>query len=170
MTSLQTSLNDGRLAVWAVASIDDISAPTTSELNAGVSLQCVIDADGGIIGFSPQVARVDTAALCSVFDTTAAGRLSFNDPGLRFYKQVPDTDDQGSDPVFELLGTTGYTGNIVMRRDLPEDAAWATGQQVEVYPVTTFIRQEGDTPKNSVHKYTIPLSMNAPPNLNAVVA
>lgn len=167
----QASINDGRLAVWVVPTIADISSPDVSELNAGDALQCFIDADGGLIGLSPEVARIDTSALCSKFDTSAAGRLSFSNPGLRLYKQVTVLTSQGTDAIFDLLaGADGFIGYLVIRRDLDEAAVWASGQQVEVYPVTTTIRQEGDAPKNSIHKYTVPLSMNAPPNLNAVVS
>lgn len=157
------SVNDGRIKVWEVPSISNIAAPTVAELNAGRALECDLDSDGGLMGFTPQTARIDSSPMCGTFDITVAGRVSFNEPGLKMIKRGT------SDPNIGVL-IAGYATNIVIRRDLTSSTAWAAAQKVEVYPVECNTRQEGETPKNSIHKIVYPLSMSVQPNLDAVVA
>lgn len=159
---MATILNDGNIRVWAVPTIADLAEPSPTELNAGDALECVLSADGGLVGFSPDIAQVDASSLCNTYDVTVPGRLSFSGTGLKFNKQ------SGTDEIFDLL-INNYLTHIVIRRDIPSTTAWTAGQPVEVYPVRCAERQEGETAKNSVHTYTVPLGIVAPPQLRAEV-
>lgn len=155
-------LNDGNIRVWAVPTIADMAEPSPTELNAGDALECFLAADGAMTGFSPETAQVDVSALCDKFDIQLPGRQSFSNMGLTFLKQG------AVDEIFDLL-VDNYEFYVVIRRDFPSTTAWATTQPCEVYKVRASERAEGDTPKNSAHKYTVPLGPIASPKLRAVV-
>jgi hypothetical protein len=154
---------DGQVRVSFVGSISNIAAPTTSELNAGTLLQSTLTADG-LIGFEASTAEVDTTSLASTFNTKNIGRDDYSGTMLRLKKQTV-----GSDTVRTLLAraTTGY---IVIRRGIAETTAWASSQQVEVYPVICGRRKELQPEANSVMKYEVPTPITSAPNPDAVVA
>lgn len=154
---------DGQVRVAYVPSISNNSAPTTTELNAGILLQSYITADG-LIGFEATTAEVDTTSLASTFDTKNIGRDSYSGTMLRLKKQT-----LGADTPRATL-TRGTTGYIAIRRGLAESTAWASSQQVEIYPVICGRRKEVTPTANSVFKYEIPMPITASPSPDAVVA
>ncbi len=160
------SFNDGRIAVWDVPTIANIAAPTVAELNAGFALQCLIDADGGIVGFEPETAEIPNDKLCSVNDSKTIGRESYSNTMIKLYRQGNNTDTDAT----RARMVRGYTTYIVIRRDLAETTAWAANQKVEVFPVICAGRKEEPYAKNSVHKYNVPTMITGATNLNAVVA
>lgn len=153
---------DGNTRVAYVPAISNIAAPTASELNAGILLQDYMTADG-LMGYEATSAEVDTSALSSTFDTKVPGRDSFSGTGLRIKKQ------SGTDTIFNTLtkNTTGYT---VIRRGVASTTAWASSQNVEVYPITCGREKRLQPTANSVEKYEIPTMVSAQPNLRAAVA
>lgn len=154
---------DGQVRVAFVATIANIAAPTVAELNAGILLHDTMTADG-LIGYEATTADVDTSALSSTFDTVSIGRDSYSGTALRLKKQTV-----GADTVRTTLsrGTTGFT---VVRRGLPATTAWASTQQVEVYPIICGRRKEIVPAKNELLKYEVPTKINISPNPDAVVA
>lgn len=154
---------DGNTRVAFVPAIASIAAPTTTELNAGTLLQQYITADG-LMGFEATTAEVDTTSLASTFDTKTIGRDSFSGTGLRLKKQT-----YGSDTPYSTM-TRATSGNIVIRRGLPETTAWASGQALEVYPVTCGQTKYLAPEANSVQRYEVPTPITAAPNLRAAVA
>lgn len=156
------SLADGRTRVAYVPSIASIAAPATAELDAGILLQTVITPDG-LMGFDATTAAVDTSKLASTFDTGTIGRDSFSGTGLRLVKQT------GTDTAYTTL-TRSTTGYIVVRRDVDETTAWASDQDVEVYPIICGRRKNLPPEKNSVRKYEVPMMITDDPNIDATVA
>lgn len=154
---------DGNVRVAYVATISNIAAPTTTELNAGILLQSTLTADG-LIGFEATTAEVDTTSLASTFNTKNIGRDDYSGTMLRLKKQTV-----GSDTVRTTL-TRGTTGYIVIRRGITETTAWASSQQVEVYPIICGRRKELTPTANSVMKYEVPTPITSAPNPDAVVA
>ena len=77
---------DGNTRVAWVPTIATKTAPTTTELNAGILLQSFITADG-LAGFEPETADVDTTSLASTFNTVTNGRDTFSGTMLRLKKQ-----------------------------------------------------------------------------------
>lgn len=156
------SLADGRTRVAWVPSIASLSAPTTTELNAGTLLQSLLTPDG-LVGFEPDTADVDVSALDSTFNTVVAGRAGFSGTMLRLKKQT------GTDAVYNLLvrDLAGYT---VIRRDVTASTAWASGDKVEVYPAVLGEVRNLPPEANSLHKYEVPVKISSTPSLRATVA
>jgi hypothetical protein len=153
---------DGKTRVYWVTTIANTAAPTTTELNAGISLQATLTADG-LNGLAPDTADVDTSSLASTFNTTVNGRTSFSNTMLRLKKQ------SGTDTIFTTLvrDTAGY---LVVRRSVTESTAWASAQAVEVYPALCGEVARMDPEPNSVERYQIPIKITASPSLRAAVA
>lgn len=153
---------DGNTRVSWVPTISNNAAPTTTELNAGFTLQAVITADG-LVGFEASTAEVDTTALNSTFDTKNIGRDSFSGTMLRLKKQ------SSGDTAYTTL-VRGATGYIVIRRDVTETTAWTSSQAVEVYPVicgqSKFLAPEA----NTVRRYEVPVMVTSAPTLRATIA
>lgn len=156
-------ITDGFTKVWSVPTIANIAAPTTTELNAGTSLEGILTPDG-LSGFQPSTAAVDTSALNSTFNTEIPGRVSFSNTLLRLKKQ-----SQAADAVYNTL-VYQYSTNIVIRRGMSAASAWATGQAIEVYPVQVAQVSNQDPAANTVQRYEIPLMFPSSPNLRAAVA
>lgn len=157
------SLADGQTRVAYVPSIASQSAPTTTELNAGILLQSLITPDG-LIGFEPTTADVDTSALNSVYSTVDIGRDSFSGTMLRLKKQTT------GDTAYTTLGTRGTSGFVVIRRSVAETTAWTSSQAVEVYPIKTGRRRRLAPEANAIEKYEIPMKIYQAPNIDAVIA
>lgn len=154
---------DGQVRVAYVPTIANIALPTTTELNAGILLHDTMTPDG-LQGFEATTAPVDTSALSSTFDTNSIGRDSYSNTLVRLKKQTV-----GSDTIRTTL-TRGTLGYIVIRRGIPATTAWASTQQVEVYPIICGRRKEQAPTKNALLFYEVPTMINIAPNPDAAVA
>lgn len=154
---------DGQVRVAYIPTISNIALPTTTELNAGILLHDTMTPDG-LQGFEATTADVPTDKLSSTFDTVTIGRDSYSGTALRIDKQTP-----GADTIRSTLarGTTGY---IAIRRGYAATLAWATSQQVEVYPIICGRRKEIAPAKNTLLMYEVPTKIWVAPNPDAVVA
>lgn len=160
------ALTDGNTRVAWVGAVSNINNPTTTELNLGILLQSTLTSDG-LMGFEASTGDVDNTSLASTFNTKVPGRADFSGTGLRLKKQNPTA----SDTIYNTL-TFNTSGFIVIRRDSAQGTAWATGDKVEVYPVTCgqikILPPEGGN--NSVRKYEVPTLITSDPALRATVA
>lgn len=156
------SNTDGRIRIYSVPAIANISAPTVAELNAGVQLDGLITPDG-LVGFEPDTGDVDNSKINSTFTTTTAGRASFSGTLLRLIKQT------GTDVVYNTL-VEYYETNIVIRRDTPSGTAWTVGDKVETYPVQCGFVRNLAPEANAVHKYEVPTKITRQPALRGTVA
>jgi len=151
---------DGRVKVYSVPTIANRNAPTTAELNAGVSLAGTLTPDG-LVGFEPDTADVDASSLNSTFGTNVPGRASFSGTLLRLKKQ------SGTDTIYNTL-VRDFATNIVVRRDgTLESAAWGASQKVEVYPGVCGTVRNLAPEANAVQKYEVIFKINPEPNLYA---
>lgn len=153
---------DGNTRVFYVAAISNIAAPTTTELNAGIRLDTILTKDG-LMGFEPETAPVDTTSLSATFNTSGAGRDSFDKNALRFKKQT------ATDTIYNTL-TKGTVGNIVIRRSIAAGTAWASSQPIEVYPFICGQTKKLSPEENTLERYDVPVLINSEPNLRATVA
>lgn len=151
---------DGNLKVSFVASIANINSPTTTELNAGSSLETLITPTG--LQIKPTTAGVDTSNLASTFTTQGVGRRSFAIT-VEMKRQTP------TDTAYNLLPyrTSGY---LVVRRNLASTTAWASTQPVEVYPVTTGEPELTPPAINEVQKFTSSMMVTSDPATHAAIA
>lgn len=145
-----------------VPTIANINAPTTTELNAGLLLQDVLTVDG-LSGFQANTTSVDNTALSSTFSTSFPGRDEFSNTQLKLKKQV------SSDTAYTTL-TKNTTGNIVIRRYISASTAWASGQNIDVYPITVGRPSDEDYNAGNVAKYNVPVMISSAPSLRASVA
>ncbi|MGW4803005.1 phage tail tube protein [Kitasatospora sp. NPDC004272] len=155
-------ISDGRTRVAWVSSIANINAPTTTELNGGLDLTPRLTPDG--LKMDPTTADVDTSSLASTFDTTEVGRIKYD---------AELTLKRGSTTPEDLAYTTlvyGAHGYLVIRRGLTYATAWASGQQVEVYPVACGERANKAPAANEVMKWMAPLKVTTAPATAAAVA
>jgi hypothetical protein len=153
-------LSDGNFKVSWLLNVSNVHAPTVAELAAGTSLEQFITPDG--YKNKASTAPIATSSLASTFDTEAAGRKKF-DISLELMRQtLPD-------PVYALLAYKA-AGYLAVRRTLANTTAWASTQQVGIFPVQCGQREESDAAENEVQTYTVPLFLTADPDDNAVVA
>ncbi|MEU5664761.1 hypothetical protein [Streptomyces longwoodensis] len=155
-------ISDGKTRVAWLSTVANINAPTTAELNAGADYTKRITPDG--LKLDPSTADVDTSSLASTFDTKTVGRVGF-DVELTFKRGDNPTDDA---PYSTLkYGVSGY---LVVRRGLAYTTAWATGQKVEVYPITCGEPQNSSPAANEVMKFVSPMRVTDTPATAATVA
>lgn len=159
MTDLRT---DARTKVWYVPTISNQAAPTTTELNAGTALECLMTPDG-LVGFEPSTSEIDNSSLCSDFSTKLPGRSEFSGTLIRLKKQ------SGTDSVYALL-VRDVNGYIVIRRGPLASVAWASSDKVEVYPIQTGETRNLPPESNGLQKYEVPFSVVTSPTIRAVVA
>lgn len=152
--------DDGNTKVSFVSTIANIAAPTTTELNAGTSLETYITPNG--LQIKASTATVDTSNLASTFTTQGVGRRSFAIT-VEMKRQTP------TDVAYNLLPyrTSGY---LVVRRTTTASSAWVSGQVIEVYPVTTGEPELAPPAANEVAKFTSMMTVTSDPNTRAVIA
>jgi len=152
--------DDGNTRVSFVPSIASISAPTTTELNAGTALESYITPTG--LQIKAATAAVDTSNLASTFTTQGVGRRSFTIT-VEMKRQTP------TDVAYNLLPykTSGY---LAVRRTKAATVAWTSGDVIEVYPVTTGEPELAPPAANEVAKFTSSMMVTSDPSTRAVIA
>lgn len=152
--------SDGRVKIFAVPSVADKSAPTTTELTAGVDLTAFFPKDG----LNPAITQnsVDTSSLADVFDTAVPGTEGGDIPLTLQRDNVTDTAwDHFTRDLDEFL--------VVRRGPLASDA-FAIGDNVEVYDFISQHPQPNQTATNAVDTFTVTLHNKTAPDRKAVVA
>ncbi|PJN24063.1 hypothetical protein [Kitasatospora sp. CB02891] len=162
---MSDTIADGYTRVSWVATIANITAPALPELTAGTSIDLTPRMTPDGLNIEPKTALVDTGALASTFDTSELGRVSYDNPDLTFKRGTTPAEDR---PYTTLV--RGVHGYVVVRRNVPYTTAWASGQQVEVYPVACGERINAKSAKNEVMKWSLPLAVTTEPAPNAVIA
>ncbi|MER6531155.1 hypothetical protein [Streptomyces sp. NPDC001508] len=155
-------ISDGKTRVAWLSTVANINAPAVAELTAGADYTKRITPDG--LKLDPSTADVDTSSLASTFDTKTVGRVGF-DTELTFKRGDTPTDDA---PYSTLK--YGVSGFLVVRRGTAYTTAWATGQKVEVYPVTCGEPQNSSPAANEVMKFVSPMKVTDAPATSATVA
>lgn len=120
-------LGDGMVKVTFCLTLTSVSAPSATELNAGVDLQERITREG--LDISPEQSPVDNTSLASTKETEDAGTVKESIEVT--YKRAQNSVD---DTAWNTLvpGTLGY---LAIRRTKPHGDAWAAGDEAEIYPV-----------------------------------
>ncbi|WP_318201035.1 hypothetical protein [Streptomyces sp. SCL15-4] len=155
-------ISDGKTRVAWLSTVANINAPTVTELTAGADYTKRITPDG--LKLDPSTADVDTGSLASTFDTKTVGRVGF-DVELTFKRG----DTVGDDAPYTTL-KYGVSGFLVVRRGLAYNTAWASGQKVEVYPITCGEPQNSSPAANEVMKFVSPMKVTDAPATAATVA
>ncbi|MEV7599864.1 hypothetical protein AB0O91_21020 [Kitasatospora sp. NPDC089797] len=155
-------ISDGNTKVAWASSVANVQSPTAAELTAALDWTTRITPDG--LKTDPTTADVDTSSLASTFETKVPGRKSYS-AEITCKRGSTPADDQ---PYATLTyGTTGY---LIVRRGLPFQTAFGTGQQVEVYPVACGEPQNIAPTANEILKFQVPLKVISDPATRAIVA
>lgn len=154
-------LADGYTKVTYVPTIADISAPTVSELTAGTDLECLIT--GG--GFAPTVNEeaVSVPKLCETITAEAPGRAT-HQIQLTMVRKDNSSEDVGWTTL--LRNTEGY---LVVRYGVAYDTAYASGDDVQVFPGSAGERRPQTPEANSAITFMSQWYVSAQPDLDAVV-
>jgi hypothetical protein len=155
-------ISDGKTRVAWLATVANINAPTAAELTAGADYTKRITPDG--LKLDPSTADVDTSSLASTFDTKTVGRVGFD---------VELTFKRGDNPTDDAPYTTlkyGVSGFLAVRRGVAYTTAWASGQKVELYPITCGEPQNNSPAANEVMKFVSPMRVTDTPATSATVA
>lgn len=141
--------------------IADKTGPTTGELAAGTDISCALQ-KGGWTG-TPTFNNVEAARACETFDAQAQGTWSASPTGTFFRDNVP-----GSDTAWGLW-EHGDDGYIVIRYGTAHDAAYANGQQVEVWPVQSSEPVMNENAANTSATFQVGFAVTSQPELKAVI-
>lgn len=153
--------HDGMYKVAWVPTIADTAAPTTTELGAGVDLECRITPTG--LTREASTERKDTSKLCSTFSTQSAGRRSFN-LQVVVVRQEGDTDGVEAALVYKA------NGFLVIRDNAPSATDWTAADEVEVYPVQVDQPSKSAPAANEDQTITVGFALTGDPVLDAAVA
>lgn len=161
-------VHDGNYLVSWVDSIEDINAPTTTELETGIALECQLTPEG--LGREAEDEPVNTSRLCSVFTTQQVGRTTF-EVSLTLVR-LDEANMSGTDPTDEAYRTLlkGKRGFLVVRDNASAEVPWAAEDDVEVFPVQCGTRSKASPAANELQTFTLPLMVTADPALYGVVA
>ena len=141
---------DGNVKVAWVTTISNTSAPTSSELNAGVDLTSWITPDG--LNITTETADVDTTAVNSTQNTYAVGRRT--DSASLTFKH------QGFAAAPWTTFASNPSGYVVVRRGIAGSTAWAASQKVLVYPAQAGYRALAPYAANEVEKFSVDFKIN----------
>ncbi len=156
---MATIIIDGRTRVSFCTAVANVSAPTTTELNAGTALEGLIRLDGLDVGMT--TGRVDNSSLASTFNTERVGRKK-PQISITFHHDTVDT-------VWGLL-TYRTTGFLVIRMGVDRTTAWTSTQKVKVYPIECGEYSDEKPAPDSNWDYTLDFAVTADPDQRAVVA
>ncbi|MFJ2631058.1 hypothetical protein ACIO6U_03715 [Streptomyces sp. NPDC087422] len=155
-------ISDGNTKVCWATSLSSLTAPPVAELNAAADWTDRVTPDG--LKTDPTTADVPTGSLASRQDTNTVGRVGW-DVSLTCKK---GTTLQELAPFNTLK--YGVSGILIVRRGLPYEDAFATGQEIEIYPVICGERMNIAPEANSVAKFTSPMKLETPAVPDAVAA
>jgi hypothetical protein len=149
--------NDGQIRVSVVASIANIAAPTTAELNAGTLITNFITKDGLTVPADQNY--VDNSSLAETYDAQVVGSFggAITMTGIR---------DNATDTFWDLVVYATNT-HLVVRRGTPTGTAWGASQKVEVYPIQWHEPLPVQTASNEQGRFTAAAAVRSQPNLKA---
>lgn len=149
-----------KVEVWVVPTISSVTAPTTTEMDAGTRLTDFIR--GGVsIDFSSSL--VDNATLASAFNSTAPGTFG---GGLNSLNGV--LRDNESDDAWDALprDTAGY---LCIQVGTATGTAWASGDVVDVYPWQVVSRNTGDLARDQLVTFDVGFAITSEPTFGVTV-
>lgn len=158
--------HDGNyLVTFVPGGLTNKAAPTKTELDGGVALECRLTPTG--LTREASTERKDTSKLCSTFSTQSAGRRSFN-------LQVVAVREEGDTSGVEAALVYKALGDLVIRDNkLSEDnggTGWTAADEAEVYPVQCDQPTKSAPAANEDQTVTVGFAMTGDPVLDAVVA
>lgn len=160
----------GVLRLSFVPSVANKSAPTTTEINAGTDLTAFLKRDGLTTPKSGKT--ISLADVSSPFDKTGAGTYGGDAMTLKFYRDSVSGSDTAWSTLVPLSAAApaGTEGFLVVRRFGGASVAFATGNVVEVWPVSVISREMDAIAENEAQSFTVMCAVTDEPDDGAVVA
>jgi hypothetical protein len=149
--------------VWFVTTLSSTTAPTATQINAGVDLTPFLRRDGLSTPNSGSV--IDIADAASQFNKTAPGTRGGDALTLNLYRESVAANDDAWDATAEL--TAGY---IVVRRFGGSTVNATAGDKVEVYTGTVISREMQQIGDNDPQRFNVMFSVESEPSMSATVA
>lgn len=153
--------HDGVVQWHYVASISDITAPTTTEVATSTRLPNITN-----YTTPASESEVDTSDIDSLYDTAVVGTTKAGPIELTFKRDDTDETDTWDgltlrDTGFLVKLTFGGSGT---------DGAPAASDLAEVYPVQVGQRRPEGYGRNSTQKFMVSFYVTSDPELDAVLA
>mgnify|MGYP007075791481 CR=1 FL=1 len=152
-----------------VTDIADPTAPTTTELEGGVDLSCIMATSYEVRADTSDT--VSEKAVCDTANSDTPTAKNYIGNLVLFRQWDGDTDewDSSIDPV-ATFPSGRIPGFFVRRTGLPYDTAYTEGDVVEVYKFITDEPQHAGGTDQGMVKVTVPLHKQGVMELDAVVA
>lgn len=154
---------EGKGRLYTVPTIANISAPTTTELNAGTNLTSFTPRDGFIPNLNQNF--VDVSAINDSFDLTQIGSEGGNFT-LTFYRD----DVAANDTAWNFFVAANQSGFLAWREAVASAIAWASTQKLMVWPYSAHKPIPAGTASNEGRKFTVGVAIPTAPDRNATVA
>lgn len=131
MAELPSTPADGNVKVVLVPTITDAAAPSVAELTAATDLSLYLTSDGFTPGLSEQTVADERLASTATYEQPGRSSRTLDVTYIDNTNSAnADTDNEAKDTL--VPGSTHY---LVVRRGKAWDAAFATGDKVQVWPV-----------------------------------
>lgn len=136
---------EGNDAVWFVPAIANLTAPTVTEINAGINLSCYIK---GTFDINNEQGTGDDRRLCSKQTFQTLGRVTTSVQPITYVYDPQAPTGDAENEAYETL-TQGTKGYLVRRRGLDaQDVDIAAAQKVTVVPIECGVQDEDPIPDN----------------------
>lgn len=150
MVDVPSTPADGNIATWLVPEIADTTAPTVTEIVAGVDVSCYLTPDG--FSLTIDQATISDERLCSTETFAQPGRKSYT----LTLTGIDNTNSPNEATDNELVDTLveGTEMYLVRRRGVPFDQEIAADDKVTVIPFKPGVKQDVAPEANSVIRST----------------
>lgn len=152
----------GNIQLHYVPTIADESAPTDSELGAGVDLTPWLLRDGLSVPQSGNT--IDVAGANNLYNATDAGTYGGDPITASFFRDSDEEDDTAWDTL--PRGTRGY---FLIARFAGSDEDLAADDRVEVWPIVVISRSNRDIEQDGAYRFDVTCGVPTPPNDDAVL-
>lgn len=154
------------MLVTVVPAIADLTAPTQTEIAAGVDISCYLTSDGYAPSLEEQV--IADERLCSTQTYEQRGRSART--LMLTYIDNTNAPNELTDNEAKVTLVPGAKQFIVTRRGLPYDDAVAADQKVSVFPITSGEYNELTPEANSVLKISQKQFISGKSHISVAVA
>ena len=158
-TEIPGTTAEGNITTLWVPTINDIKAPTLTELEAGTDISHYVMLGGW--SFDPSQDTVSDQRENSTQDFGAPGRKSVGDISIEVIDNTNTEHEQDGNEAVTLMHE-GAKGYIVRRRGMATDAALAAGQKLTVVSVSCGEKTVINPDANTMIRSNIPLFACAP--------
>lgn len=151
------------IKVSAVPEIADTTAPTVTEIDAGVELQGAMTRDGMTTPDSGNT--VDASDLADLQNKTARGSRGGDTLTITAHRDSDSAEDEAWDTL-----SPDYDGFIVIRRFGGSDTAFADTDVVEVWPISVISREMAGLSGDQTQRFTANCAVTEAVEYDAAVA